>query len=279
MKFDYIPFFKSNEEYKEILDKRFPLIYENKYFKLYYNPDYYPLIHIPQKIFQIPKDKFVSSMYNQILSQPLNELVAFSSTNSYSGIVENTIEYKRINPAKYKIRLHGKTKFFPIVFSQKYSKYWKLYISEYKEKKESIAIKNTNNWHDNIAQGEFQNEQNNLSWITKDHLYISKKHYNVIQNNHLDSGKFWDTAFLQEVAGNSHFVVNEGYNGWFLDLEEICNKTSKANCQKEQDGVYNLELVMEFYPEIPYRFLFTFTLLLALIFLIIFNSRLLVLKH
>jgi hypothetical protein len=55
----------------------------------------------------------------------------------------------------------------------------------------------------------------------------------------------WSSAKL---LGEDHLRLNGSMNGWYIDPQVLCS-TPTANCIKNPDGTYAMELVMEFRPQ------------------------------
>ncbi|MFA6296281.1 MAG: hypothetical protein WC663_02935 [Patescibacteria group bacterium] len=92
--------------------------------------------------------------------------------------------------------------------------------------------------------------------------FISKNNNGTIQNNNLDDGKLYETWFALKKNGNNlfglnknvveladvkHLIANEYANSWIVDPQEICKNNNF--CRKNSDGSYDLELVIELWPQ------------------------------
>jgi len=78
--------------------------------------------------------------------------------------------------------------------------------------------------------------------------FISKNFQDTIQNDNLERGKFYETWLEKPIDNNeNHSVVNGYANSWTINPNEICVDNSK--CVKNADGTYDLELIVEFWPQ------------------------------
>jgi len=74
--------------------------------------------------------------------------------------------------------------------------------------------------------------------------FISKNFQGTIQNNNLLDGNFFETWFLKKV--DNHQMVNGYANSWFIEPKKLC-KTGE--CEQNTDGSYDMELIVEFWPQ------------------------------
>ena len=150
------------------------------------------------------------------------------------------IEFRRINPTKYRIRVHGAHENFPFIFSERFHPNWKLYLvplnfqrlnlndpdnqqllSSYKvfegnEKTQtsSTKLKNfiANGWITDIEKDPPSqlNSYYFLKAFSRNHselekkrtAFISKKFTNSIQNDNLPTNIFWETWFAGKIITN-----------------------------------------------------------------------------
>jgi len=50
-----------------------------------------------------------------------------------------------------------------------------------------------------------------------------------------------------KIADEYHYKLNDFLNGWYVDVDEYCVKNSM--CTKNADGTYDIEMVLEFFPQ------------------------------
>ncbi|MDP3975681.1 MAG: hypothetical protein Q8P95_02075, partial [bacterium] len=105
---------------------------------------------------------------------------------------------KKINPTKYRLKIHSATENFLQVLSESFNNRWKVYPQ-------------------------------------------------YVNNNSLPSGPLWETWFQEPLPEENHLMVNGYANSWWIDVDEICKKQNK--CIQNPDGSYDLELVIEFWPQ------------------------------
>jgi hypothetical protein len=156
---------------------------------------------------------------------------------SQNKIIKPQFEFRKINPAKYRLRVHGARGNFPIILSEKFHPDWKAYlvpwkanpISPYSEtsieflSKYKILNGNKNNQanleelKNFLTQGwvsDLQNKQ--TKEITLNTLitrlesiqtpqnfrktdFISKNYFGSIQNNNLPANRIWETWFPKDI--------------------------------------------------------------------------------
>ena len=150
------------------------------------------------------------------------------------------IEFRRINPTKYRIRIHGAIGSFPLVFSERFHEDWNLYLVPLNFKKINLNNQNTqktlSSYKTFSGNEKTQVETRKLTtfvkngWITDltadppsitnpyflikrlflnnssqkklTTSFISKRFANTIQNNNLPSKNFWETWF------SGHIIIN-----------------------------------------------------------------------
>ena len=99
--------------------------------------------------------------------------------------------------------------------------------------------------------------------------FVSKNFQGTIQNDNLPSGKFYETWFEKPIDDQNHLMVNGYANSWVIDVNKVCGQDSeiatpaspslggsldaprndKAVCVKNPDGTYDMEIVVEFWPQ------------------------------
>ena len=196
------------------------------------------------------------------------------------------MEFKNINPTKYRVIVHHAKGLIPLVFSQSYHEGWKIYLSTLSNHKSNFnnQVPNYNilsgNGEDQVSPEELQQfinhgfistlgngkekTINHLKWDSSrniwlgkevsDHVekytidFISKNFQGTIQNNNLPDGMFWETWFKKPIENNkNHLMVNGYANSWLIDTNKICSNSIK--CTKNSDGSYDFEVIVEFWPQ------------------------------
>ena len=171
------------------------------------------------------------------------------------------IEYKKINSTKYKVVIHNAKWVFPLIFWESFHNWWMVYSTnrlEQNSKKDIFSI--LDNYK--IVGGNEKDQATSTElidyikkwWIDglKDEdviWFVSKNKNNTIQNNNLKDGVIWDTWFEMSFLNETHTITNWYANSWILDINKICWSEQSSNCKKNQNNTYDLELIIEFWPQ------------------------------
>lgn len=213
--------FTKLKEYKELI------LYEsnNKYFL--------PHFYIPKKTFVIdqPSKKFpellkiirpsVDNFDNRIglffSDQNKTNIKNISKEKNWDRVnVLPTIEYKKINPTKYRVIVHKANNQFPLIFIESYHPGWKIYVSNNNDKPRKEAS-----------------------------YYLSKEsNKGTFQNNNLTDGSILEPWTSTKLQDTNHFIVNSFANSWFIDPGKFCGNASL--CSRNSDGSYDFELIVLF---------------------------------
>ena len=190
------------------------------------------------------------------------------------------LEFKKIDPIKYRVRVHGASGVFPLIFSESFHDGWKVYLNQ------NVNLKNRNdnlgnykildgNAEDQATKDELQNYiaksyitdlgsgsnktikhkewvggKEQLDYMEKYNVdFVSKNFQGSIQNDNLPNGNIFETWFQKPLNNNNNHLMANGYaNSWVIDTDEIC-ANSNVKCIKNADGTYDFELVVEFWPQ------------------------------
>ena len=258
------------EDYSKLLGVSNQSVYESKMLTIYRKPDSDFLPHIFVSDKNLVTDR-VSRFY--IDSKEALTWGFFSPNNQpdllmklpLSLAYKPTIEYKRMNPTKYRVIVHGAKDIFPIVFTENHNPDWKLYLGDMNvyERSETITdLKNTdlNKMYKNYAinENDRANIGEHLDFTNKNLIsftkgpekkqlqFVSKNFKGTIQNDNLPNNKFYETMFYQEVK-DSHMLVNNNFNSWLIDPKKICVNNTK--CKRNPDGSFEIEFIIEFWPQ------------------------------
>ena len=122
-----------------------------------------------------------------------------------------------------------------------------------------------------IKHMKYENGKEKLDYIKKYKIdFVSKNFQDTIQNDNLLTGPFWETwmagnwlskdrkwtdRFLDfarndkvvQIPDENHLMVNGYANSWIIDPDDICK--NKGFCRKNDDGTYDMELIVEFWPQ------------------------------
>jgi len=202
-----------------------------------------------------------------------------NSLSAETGI-SPILEFKKINPTKYRIRIHGANGRFPMVFSENYHDGWKAYVvpglkhvvkyAEYENYKildgnmddqasnSEMAGYVSKGWVTSLGDGK-EKHLKHRKWVdnrpepdyTENYIidFISKNYQGTIQNDNLPNGKLWETWFSKPIDDNAqHLKVNGYANSWFINADRLC-AANLSSCLKNKDGTYDMELIVEFWPQ------------------------------
>ncbi|MFA5108966.1 MAG: hypothetical protein WC458_00245 [Patescibacteria group bacterium] len=190
------------------------------------------------------------------------------------------LEFRKINPIKYRVVVHHARKSFPLIFGESFHDGWKVYLgnrnvgnkvdeiklvdykvldgnSDDQASRDEVDYFITQGLITDLGNGvervikhkKFEDNKENLDYLEKYKIdFISKNIQGTIQNNNLSTGHFYETWFKQPVADNTdHLLANSYANSWLIDTDKICTPTN--NCHKNADGSYDMELIIEFWPQ------------------------------
>jgi len=172
------------------------------------------------------------------------------------------LEFIKISPVKYRVRVHRSTEDFPLVFSESFHKGWGVYLAPYTQSSVSLQVlgdyrPTALQLNDAATTSErseyFSNGKISASGETGQSKFISKEHFSVIQNDNLPTGNFLESLTKGvSISNGNHFLANGYANGWVIKPKEECSKVGK--CKKNEDGSYDLELIVEFLPQRTFYF-------------------------
>lgn len=207
----------------------------NKYFDTYkINPDKF-LPHIYSPIAIVTSTSLVNKLPDILLSSNYHfgSAIYFHSQNIFSNKINQfisqfnkgtnsmiNIEYRKIDPTKYKVIIRNAKGIVPLILSEYFNDGWKVYIS------------NINEEHIN----------------NRPRQKIIKSAIGTKQNDNLSSGNFYDNWFNSPIDENrNHYVANGYSNSWFLDTNALCEGSKK--CILNSDGSYDYSIYIEFLPQ------------------------------
>ncbi|MCX6808588.1 MAG: hypothetical protein NTW50_02890 [Candidatus Berkelbacteria bacterium] len=266
-------------------------VIENDYFVVYKLADRFYLPH-----FYTPTQAIVSDLSIEHLPTILKGVnnssrsaVILSSQNvgkDLSKIAQSptglpVLEYKKINPTKYHVVVHGSSDTFPMIFSEAFHGGWQVFLGDssavskdslgsrlqsytafsdnedVQASKDDLTSYVNSGLVSNLGDGKSK-ELKSVVWkdgrdttgetqkYTID--FISKNIQGTIQNNNLSDGSIFETWTKNPVVPESeHFIANGYANGWVVETNQICQNNSK--CTKNSDGSYDLDLIISFKPQ------------------------------
>jgi len=185
-----------------------------------------------------------------------NEDLLEKMTNTSVDLAGQTLEFKKINPTKYIVKVHHAKGDFPLVFSESFHNGWKMYLVKSSEIKDhSLNLEDykilDGNSEDQASKEELIGyiKQGWVSTIGDEYKidFVSKNFQDTIQNDNLLNGHIWDTWLKKPLEEENHLMANGYANSWWIDLKEICKNSDL--CVKNPDGSYDFELIVEFLPQ------------------------------
>jgi len=278
------------EELDQLFTKKFEK-WESGSIKLFKNTFFLPHFYTPQNIILSNQSmdalpEIVSQANYQIRSAIIftnqSENINKTILNNLPSKIENTptLEFKKINPTKYRVFVHNTSESFPLVFSESFHNGWKVYQGYYEKPNMNTSLLDNYKILDGNDGDQATKEEINqfieqglisslgdskertikhMKWVNnKEKLdyeenytidFISKNFQGTIQNDNLDKGHFYETWLQKPIVNESNHLMANGYaNSWIINITEIC-ETTPDKCIKNPDGTYDLELVIEFWPQ------------------------------
>lgn len=239
-----------------------------------------PLETLPEIVSQKGYDIRSAIYFNSKIKVTDNKIkIKFNPNELKKKTVINTpvLEFKKIDPTKYRIVVHGARGEFPLVFSESFHEGWNAYISNIKlnsnnqisnykiidgnsdDQASGGEVKSfiDNGWVTTLGDGK-EKEIKHVKWENDKEVFdysekykidfISKNFQDTIQNDNLPSGPFYETWFKKPIDNNkNHSLVNGYANSWLINTETLCS--TQSNCKKNADGSYDFEVVVEFWPQ------------------------------
>jgi len=298
---------KNDELYKELLDKPALTLYKID------DKNFLPQFFTPQTIYTTTSS--VDNIFDIVSKSDfqVRSAVFFQAQNQNNSVIFEriknlsinkiksplpTLEFKKINLTKYRVRIHGAAGEFPLVFSQSFHNGWNIYNTsltkrpvnknvpagnykifgndEAKATKDELNKYIVQNFISDLGDGKekninhykWENNQKEIDFIEKYNIdYVSKNFQGTIQNKNLPNGSFFETLFKKSIP--TQMMVNGYANSWLLDASKICEQNSA--CIQNADGSYDFELVVEFWPQRIYfcgLFISGFSLVGILVYLL-----------
>jgi len=193
-----------------------------------------------------------------------------------------TLEFKKISPTKLRVVAHGVKSNFMLVLSEKFDSSWRLYVGDHSkniqhssltklirpgykvlvnnELEQAGAVELDNyikkGWISTLGEGEVRmmnhyidDSRNRKIDLSESYSvdFISKDFYGTIQNDNLpDGGMLEGVPLLSE--GGEHLRVNVYANAWMVDKEYVRKNFSELIVENP-DGSFDMEVIVEFYPQ------------------------------
>lgn len=176
-----------------------------------------------------------------------------------------TVEFRKLNPTLYRVRIHNAHEPFTLVLNETYNAYWRLGMGQapwpgiptYTTTPDFVGRDGE------ASQAEIEKYLAS-GWLTlpppgstaprgfgvaktRSLGFVSAKIEGTIQNDNLPKPSFLNVLKMPSMAEDNHHVVNGFANGWMLDPAKVC-KAPNA-CVHEGDGRLTMDLVIEFIPQ------------------------------
>lgn len=143
------------------------------------------------------------------------------------------IEFIKINPTKYKIKVSNVKDDYNLIFNESFHTGWKLYLNSEKSKNQKNIMYQIGEFASTITNIFIKNTQfDNIERTTYFNNEISTIPYN---NIFLEPDTF-ETWGQQTLANDSHNIVNGYANSWYITA-------------KDTYGISNYELILEYKPQ------------------------------
>lgn len=246
--------------------------------------DYIPHFYTAKSVIQT--STFTGNLLKKIPKEHLAILPDGQNTQVANILLDRPfLEYKKINPTKYRLRIHQANGPFLLSFTENFHPLWKLYLSEQESNTntQDTLINNVikyyrilkNNANDQATADEVINYIKDGTITTLGDLkkktqqyylmngfekkkeyeesytieFISKNFGGTVQNDNLGTGRFYET-FFQQTSDPPHLKINKYANGWFINPDLICaTAVGKSKCKRLADGSHDFELIVEFWPQ------------------------------
>ncbi len=324
---------KSIPEQEASISQRYPKIKDYGTMSLYDNARFLPHFYTPATVLVTQKKL---NTLPEIIATPgyaLRSAIYFTQQNperedeiqaltrDYPALP--VLEFRKINPTKYRVIIHQARGSFPLVFSETFHKLWKAYLvktqnarqprptspsaqskaggpspageangGQAKLKAQSLKryalIKGNEGEQANKEMVEGFIEEGWISAVEKEEPwwrkgqengqtdFISQNFQGTIQNDNLPTRHLWETWSPKNappLPETNHWVANSYANSWIIKTEELCK--AEGMCRQNSDGSYDLELVIEFWPQRVFYFTLSISTLafLVCVSLLLFRKR------
>jgi len=197
---------------------------------------------------------------------------------------EQTIEFKKITPVKYRVVVHRARANFTLVFSETFDSEWKLYpvrpVHGAEARRELLkghktlkGCERTQAGKDEVEQylsegvistlGDGKNKFRRIQEFAENGQplafekeyysidFISRKFQGSIQNENLPGGPFYETLLQEPVPERYHLVANGFANSWFID-QDYLKTTFPDKVKVNTDGTCDFEMVLIYRTQMLY---------------------------
>ncbi len=198
-------------------------------------------------------NKEVENLYDNVrlteyAPKNIENYYLFSSTETQNIKNFSSVEYNPLNKFQTEIIIHGAKNNLLIFSSEKYNDSWKVY-----PKKSDFFADNLTNLNDYTVSEKEYNRQASLEEVSRfleeglisqvGSGFISKKVDDSIRNDNLGSLSFSGNIFNKPISEKAHFRWNNYANAWIVSVDDLC--FAKGLCQKNQDGSFEIQLILQ----------------------------------
>jgi hypothetical protein len=225
---------------------------------------------------------------------PADDLLLDNASNYTNYSEPPKIEFKKISSTKYRIRIHNATSPFLLVFSESFYDEWKLYAMNYTRQsikvssfKENLSTNDTDIANlaevDNFIENGLITSLNYNDILKKNPIcinvlnlynsnynnFISRNYKGSIENNNLPDGAIYETWFKESL--DNHLLANGYANSWVIDPGSVW--MNKHIGTKNQDGSYDFEVILEYWPQQIFYIALMFSILTLSLLVFFFISK------
>lgn len=157
-----------------------------------------------------------------------------------------TVEFKKVDPTKYRVRVYGARGSFPLIVSEAFRDSWNLYLKRSQlTRGEAPPIKG----HDRPKGKQFFDQADAKNRVERNGGNgTGGPNVGSSENPGLPDGEFYETwKQMPLVSGAKHFVANGYANGWIINADEICRQ--QTACNTDKNGGYDIEFIVEYGPQ------------------------------
>lgn len=238
--------------------------------------------YLPKLFFHKPERLLFSSPKVDIYKKKDIDFLPHFYNKELKEPDDNVIEFKKINPTKYRVVIHHTSNSFLLTFTENFHPLWKIYLKNYNSDQNINILNNQldSNYKEPLISEDYRANKTEISkYLSRGELttlgdmklkkktyykyqdekivpsnsenfyidFISKNIKGTIQNNNLTRGNFYET-FLAKELKLPHRIVNDYANSWVINPRNIC-ASNKSACQENADGSYDFEMIVEFWPQ------------------------------
>ena len=249
----------------EIDDPRLKSWIDNRYFKVDAIPERYfmPKWYTVEKVWRMAGDALDLRTVIQLSGDGRRFAIVNEPTPPVTTISDDgqdmapVIEFRRLSPVAYRVRIHNARGTVPIVFNEACHNGWRLYSAPEASRPvgDGRPASNSEALLDKASPGSLR-AYANAGWVSAqptgaaEPRFVSRMIKGTIQNDNLpgiDMRRLLTHSPLPERAAK-HTCANIEVNAWFVNVDATCQTDSGA-CRKEPGGGVSLDLVAAFAPQ------------------------------